>query len=39
VRTLAWGSEGEAIATVPRGFYLRTRFTGALLADPAALPD
>mgnify|MGYP001150985648 CR=1 FL=1 len=39
VRTLAWGSEGETIATVPRGFYLRTRFTGALLADPAALPD
>lgn len=39
VRTLAWGSEGEAIATIPRGFYLRTRFTGALLADPAALPD
>lgn len=38
VRTLAWGSEGEAIATIPRGFYLRTRFTGALLADPAALP-
>ena len=39
VRTLAWGSEGEAIATIPRGFYLRTRFTGPLLADPAALPD
>ena len=39
VRTLAWGSEGEAIATIPRGFYLRTRFTGALLADPTALPE
>jgi DNA mismatch repair protein MutH len=39
VRTIAWGGDGEAIATVPRGFYLRARFTGALLADPAALPD
>jgi DNA mismatch repair protein MutH len=38
VRTIAWGGEGEAIATVPRGFYLRTRFTGAILADPRALP-
>lgn len=37
-RTIAWGSEGEAIATVPRGFYLRARFTGALLTDPRALP-
>jgi len=39
VRTIAWGSDGEAIATVPRGFYLRARFTGALLADPSALPE
>ncbi|HVH41291.1 MAG TPA: DNA mismatch repair endonuclease MutH [Labilithrix sp.] len=39
VRTIAWGSGGEAIATVPRGFYLRARFTGALLADPTAMPD
>ena len=39
VRTLAWGGDGEAIATVPRGFYLRPRFTGALLLDPAALPE
>lgn len=39
VRTLAYGADNEAIATVPRGFYLRARFTGALLADPAALPD
>jgi DNA mismatch repair protein MutH len=39
VRTIAWGAEGEAIATIPRGFYLRTRFTGALLRDPRALPD
>ncbi|MCL2779289.1 MAG: DNA mismatch repair protein MutH [Polyangiaceae bacterium] len=38
IRTLAWGREGEAIATVPRGFYLRTRFTGALLGDPSAEP-
>jgi DNA mismatch repair protein MutH len=38
-RTLAWGDGGEAIATVPRGFYLRARFTGALLADPTALPE
>jgi len=38
VRTVAWGAEHEAIATVPRGFYLRTRFTGALLLDPRAVP-
>lgn len=39
VRTVAWGSEGEAIATIPRGFYLRARFTGAILRDAAALPE
>jgi DNA mismatch repair protein MutH len=39
VRTMAYGPDHEAIATVPRGFYLRARFTGALLADPVALPD
>jgi DNA mismatch repair protein MutH len=39
IRTIAWGREGEAIATVPRGFYLRTRFTGALLVDPSAEPE
>lgn len=39
VRTVAFGSEGEAIATVPRGFYLRPRFTGAILADPRAMPQ
>jgi DNA mismatch repair protein MutH len=39
VRTTALGADGEMIATVPRGFYLRARFTGALLADPAAVPD
>ena len=38
VRTTVAGAEGERIATVPRGFYLRARFTGAILADPAALP-
>jgi DNA mismatch repair protein MutH len=38
IRTVAWGAEGEAIATVPRGFYLRARFTGAILTDPRALP-
>ncbi|MFO0547194.1 MAG: MutH/Sau3AI family endonuclease [Polyangiaceae bacterium] len=37
-RTLVLGREGERIATVPRGFYLRARFTGALLEDPAATP-
>lgn len=31
-RTLAFGREGERIATVPRGFYLRATFTGGLLA-------
>lgn len=38
-RTLVIGPEGEWLATVPRGFYLRTRFTGALLRDPMAIPD
>lgn len=38
VRTVAWGAEGEAIPTVPRGFYLRPRFTGAILVDPCAVP-
>ncbi len=38
VRTIAWGSDGEAIGTVPRGFYLRARFTGALLLDRTATP-
>ena len=37
-RTLAYGPDGERIATVPRGFYLRTLFTGALLRDPSATP-
>jgi DNA mismatch repair protein MutH len=38
VRTVSFGPDGEWIATVPRGFYLRATFTRALLADPAALP-
>jgi DNA mismatch repair protein MutH len=37
-RTIAFGPDGERIATVPRGFYLRTLFTGAILRDPAATP-
>lgn len=37
-RTLAYGPDGERIATVPRGFYLRPSFTGALLRDPGATP-
>jgi DNA mismatch repair protein MutH len=39
VRTGAPGMEGELVATVPRGFYLRARFTGAILNDPEACPD
>jgi DNA mismatch repair protein MutH len=39
VRTISFGPEGEWIATVPRGFYLRASFTRALLEDPAALPE
>ncbi len=35
VRTRAYGPDGESIATIPRGFYLRARITGALLRDPA----
>ncbi len=38
VRTVAFGAEGEAIATIPRGFYLRPKLTGALLVDPRAVP-
>jgi DNA mismatch repair protein MutH len=37
-RARAHGPEGEAVATVPRGFYLRRRFTAAILRDPAAIP-
>ncbi len=38
VRTLVAGAEGELVSTVPRGFYLRASFTGAILKDPAATP-
>lgn len=37
VRTRAYGFDGEPIATIPRGFYLRARVTAALLADPRTL--
>lgn len=37
-RTWAVAAEESWVTTVPRGFYLRTTFTGALLKDPAALP-
>ena len=37
-RTVCLGPEGEWIATVPRGFYLRASFTRALLHDPDAMP-
>jgi DNA mismatch repair protein MutH len=38
VRTIAWDADGEPIPTVPRGFYLRARFTGAVLKEPRSLP-
>lgn len=38
VRTASLGAEGEGVGTVPRGFYLRATFTGAILLDPKALP-
>jgi DNA mismatch repair protein MutH len=38
VRTSAPGGYGETVSTVPRGFYLRARFTGAILRDTMALP-
>lgn len=37
-RTIAYGPDGERIATVPRGFYLRALFTGAILKDARAVP-
>jgi DNA mismatch repair protein MutH len=39
VRTPARTRDGEIVATVPRGFYLRARFTAAILNDPSATPD
>ncbi len=38
VRTVAFAGDGEIVETVPRGFYLRSSFTGAILRDPAAEP-
>jgi DNA mismatch repair protein MutH len=38
VRTVVPGADGELVATVPRGFYLRARFTGAILRDGRATP-
>jgi DNA mismatch repair protein MutH len=38
VRTRAPGADGGLVETVPRGFYLRARFTGAILGDASALP-
>jgi DNA mismatch repair protein MutH len=38
VRTQVRGADGEIVTTVPRGFYLRARFTGAILRDGRALP-
>ena len=38
VRTRAPGADGGLIETVPRGFYLRARFTTAILRDADALP-
>lgn len=37
VRTRAFGEDGEPLEALPRGFYLRARFTQALLRDPATL--
>ena len=39
VRTLAYGPEDERIEALPRGFYLRARFTGAILRDAGATPE
>ncbi len=37
-RATALGPDGEWIATVPKGFYLRAKFTAAILGDAAAEP-
>jgi DNA mismatch repair protein MutH len=37
-RALSIGPDDSLVTTVPRGFYLRARFTGAILKDPGALP-
>jgi DNA mismatch repair protein MutH len=40
VRTTTWDRDGELIATVPRGFYLRAKFTGEIVRrrNPASAP-
>ncbi len=38
VRTTMAGADGALVSTVPRGFYLRAVFTGAILRDPTAIP-
>jgi DNA mismatch repair protein MutH len=38
VRTRAPGGDGGVVDTVPRGFYLRARFTSAILRDADATP-
>lgn len=35
VRTLAFDRDGTPIETSPRGFYMRARYVGAILRDPA----
>ncbi|MFO0758618.1 MAG: DNA mismatch repair endonuclease MutH [Byssovorax sp.] len=37
-RTWAYGADGARFEALPRGLYLRARFTGAILVDPAAMP-
>jgi DNA mismatch repair protein MutH len=39
VRTIVFDRDGEPISTVPRGFYLRPRYTGALLRDSGTAFD
>lgn len=37
VRTRAYGGDGEPLSILPRGFYLRARFTGELLRENGTL--
>ena len=39
VRTAAFGPDDEPTTALPRGFYLRAGFTGAVLRDAGAIPD
>jgi DNA mismatch repair protein MutH len=38
-RTTGFDRDGDPVRTVPRGFYLRPRFTAALLRDPAFVSE